>query len=433
MRVDILTVGDELLIGQVVNTNATWLGEQFSAMGARIGRIVSMADNHDSIQAELQRSVEVADVVVLSGGIGPTHDDVTRQALADFFGVELCFDASIYQRIEERYAARGQTPPESNRALAEIPEDFEVLNNPIGTAPGLWHTVTDGEETTVVIALPGVPGELKAIVQDYVVPRLKDEVSLSSSAQRTLLTAGLGESELQERLQSSKLLENDEVELAYLPSSKGVRLRLTAHASSAQEAREKLQALEEKIRERVSDYIYGMDNDMLEAIVGEMLFERGLTLAVAESCTGGLLADRITNVPGSSRYMKGGVVAYSNTLKEELLSVSVDDLRMQGAVSEVVVLQMAEGIRELAHTDVGMAITGIAGPKGGTPEKPVGSVWIGLATAEDARAETFVFTTDRLFNKDRSCTEALNMLRRFLQEESDVQDTAEVSIEAPKQ
>ena len=411
MRVDILTVGDELLIGQVVNTNATWLGEQLTTAGARIGRVVTMADDADAIQAELSRSLSVADAVIVSGGIGPTHDDVTRQALADYFTSELCFDASVFQRIEERYAARGQTPPESNRRLAQVPEGFEVLPNPIGTAPGLLHMAPVADRSVLVVALPGVPNELKAIVQDHVIPRLKDEVTVAPSAQRTLLTAGIRESALQDAIEASSFLAQDHFSLAYLPSSKGVRLRITAQGATRQEARTRLAQFEDHIRARAGVHIYGTGAESLEAIVGELLRARGLTLGVAESCTGGLLADRLTNVVGASDYLRGGIVAYSNAVKQALLDVPATMLEEYGAVSGPVARQMAVGVREQLDTDIGISTTGIAGPKGGTPEKPVGTVWIGVATPEATAAHHFVFTSDRLFNKDRTCTEALNILR----------------------
>lgn len=411
MRVDILTVGDELLIGQVVNTNATWLGEQLTTSGARIGRVVTMADDAQAIQAELDRSLNAADVVIVSGGIGPTHDDVTRQALADYFEAELCFDASVFQRIEERYAARGQTPPESNRRLAQVPEGFEVLPNPIGTAPGLLHTVPVQDRSVLVVALPGVPSELKAIVQDYVVPRLKDKVTVAPSAQRTLLTAGIQESDLQDAIEASAFLSHDHFSLAYLPSSKGVRLRITARGGTRQEARTRLDQFEEHIRSRVGAHVYGTGSESLEAIVGALLRAEGLTLAVAESCTGGLLTDRLTNVSGASDYLRGGIVAYCNGVKQDLLAVPEAMLQEHGAVSGPVARQMAVGVRERLDTDIGVSTTGIAGPKGATPEKPVGTVWIGIATRDTVAAHHFVFTSDRLFNKDRTCTEALNILR----------------------
>lgn len=411
MRVDIFTVGDELLIGQVVNTNATWLGEQLNTSGARIGRVVTMADNAQAIQAELDRSLDAADVIIVSGGIGPTHDDVTRQALADYFDAELCFDASVFQRIEERYAARGQSPPESNRRLAQVPEGFEVLPNPIGTAPGLLYMAPVHDRSVLVVALPGVPSELKAIVQDHVVPRLKDKVTVAPSAQRTVLTAGIRESDLQDAIEATEFLSHDHFALAYLPSSKGVRLRITAQGSTRQEARTRLERFEDHIRARVGAYVYGTGTESLEAIVGALLRAEGLTLAVAESCTGGLLSDRLTNVAGASDYLRGGIVAYCNQVKQDLLGVPEAMLEEHGAVSGAVAQRMAEGVRERLNTDIGLSTTGIAGPKGGTPEKPVGSVWIGIATSLTTAAHHFVFTSDRLFNKDRTCTEALNILR----------------------
>ncbi|NBB87484.1 MAG: nicotinamide-nucleotide amidohydrolase family protein, partial [Bacteroidetes bacterium] len=273
------------------------------------------------------------------------------------------------------------------------------------------HMASVGDRSVLVVALPGVPSELKAIVQDHVVPRLKDKVTVAPSAQRTLLTAGIRESDLQDAIDATAFLSQDHFSLAYLPSSKGVRLRITAQGSTRQEARTRLEQFEDHIRAQVGAHVYGTGTESLEAIIGELLRADGLTLAVAESCTGGLLADRLTNVPGASDYLRGGIVAYCNQMKQDLLGVPEAMLEEHGAVSSAVARQMAVGVRERLDADIGLSTTGIAGPKGGTPEKPVGTVWIGIATPETTAAHHFVFTSDRLFNKDRTCTEALNILR----------------------
>lgn len=413
MQAVLVTVGDELLIGQVVNTNAAWIGEQLNAVGVHVGRHVAVADDVDAIRKEVGRAYEEADLVVVTGGLGPTHDDLTRAALAECFGAELRFDEVVYERIRARYARRGRIP-DSNRALAMVPEGFDVLPNPVGSAPGLWRR--DEERERIVVVLPGVPQELRALVRGEVLPRLRRHRTLRVIEQRTLLTAGIGESSLQEQIGDVAARLDRHLRLAYLPGTSGVRLRLTATGNDRATVRERLNALERVLRERIGSYVYGTDDDTLEGIVGQMLAECGLTIATAESCTGGLLANRITDVPGASSYMVGGVVAYSNHVKIRELGVNEAVLEKEGAVSETVARQLARGARDRLAADIGVSTTGIAGPTGGTPEKPVGTVWIGYADAAGDDARLFHFVDDRLLNKELTCTAVLDLVRRRIRE-----------------
>lgn len=414
MKAEILTIGDELLIGQVVNTNAAWLGEHLNEVGADVVRCVTLGDDVDRITAALAHAYEAADLVLITGGLGPTHDDVTREALAAFFETSLRFDAGVFAAIEARFAARGRRMPESNRRQAMVPDGFEVLPNPQGTAPGLWHVHHDGERERMVAVLPGVPHEMEHLVTHAVMPRLRRARGLEVIVHRTLLTTGIGESNLQERVGDVSAHLGPRLRLAYLPSTNGVRLRLTGYGADRAEVNRRLDAFERDLRARIDRYIYGTDDDTLEGAVGALLRARGLTVALAESCTGGLVAHRLTNVPGSSGYVVGGVVAYSNAVKVDLLGVDAGVLRRDGAVSEEVARAMARGVRARLGADIGIATTGIAGPGGGTADKPVGLVWIGYADAHGDHALKLQMGASRTLNKELFAAGVLGVLRRQL-------------------
>lgn len=412
MKVFLLTIGDELLIGQTVNTNAAWVGEQLSLLGAEVVGSTTVGDEARAIRQALEHGFAEADLVVTTGGLGPTHDDITRQVVADVVGVPLEVDAALMGRIEDYYEGSGRAVPDAVRSLAEVPRGFEVLANPAGTAPGLWHRDEASGRTLVV--LPGVPQEMKGLMHEHVLPRLQRRDDLQTTTHRTILTTGVTESSLQERIQDVVQRLGEEVWLAYLPSTSGVRLRITARGETRAAAEEKLDATEQALRERIDRYIFGTGKETLEGVVARLFTERGLTVAAAESCTGGYLMHRLTYEGGASAFVRGGVVAYCNTVKEELLGVDVAMLADDGAVSEAVARQMAEGVRGRLDADVGVSTTGIAGPTGGTPDKPVGLVWIGYADALGSHAFSFRFTHDRQLNKELASTAALETLRRRL-------------------
>lgn len=424
MKAHLLTIGDELLIGQVVNTNVSWLAEQLHLMGVEVTRTVTVGDDVDVIVSALGEAFREAELVITTGGLGPTLDDVTKEAVARFFNVPLYFDDETWARILARFERRGLPVAESNRTQAYVPEGFEVLANPAGTAPGLWHAdEVDGRKRLLAV-LQGVPHEMKTLLQQAVMPRLLQHKDLQVIAHRTLLLAGIGESSLQERLGDLKALLGPKLRLAFLPGAGSLRLRLTAFGEDRDEVDARLDHLEAYLREHAGPYIYGMNGDSLEGVVGGQLLARGWTLAVAESCTGGYLMDRLTNISGSSSYLLGGVVAYCNSVKERLLGVDPQVLAREGAVSEAVARQMARGVRERLGADVGVSTTGVAGPTGGTAEKPVGTVWVGYADAHGDHAVRFRFVDDRLLNKELSGTAALNLLRRHLERPESVAETA---------
>ena len=408
MTAVLLTVGDELLLGQVVNSNAAWLGETLAGAGVDLRRMETVGDGVEEIQAALARAFDEAGLVVVTGGLGPTHDDLTREAVAGFFGVPLREDAELLGTLRARYESRGRAFPEIGRAMACVPDGFEVLPNPMGTAPSLWGRREDGR---VVVLLPGVPYEMKAIVTERLLPRLeaaRDGVVLT----HTFLTAGKGESQLSERIGDPGQRLGQGVGLAFLPSLGTCRLRLTVRGADRDEAARRLTTAADALRGVLGTDLVAEADTTLEAAVGELLAQEGLCIATAESCTGGAISARLTSTPGASRYVSGGIVAYGNGVKTAALSVGADALERHGAVSEAVALQMAHGVRRALGADVGVSATGIAGPGGGTPEKPVGTVWVAYVDAETERAVRLSLTPHRALNIGLTTTAALDLVRR---------------------
>lgn len=408
----LLTVGDEILLGQIINTNAAWLGAALADAGVDVRRSEVVGDDVATIAASVERAfADGATVVIVTGGLGPTHDDVTKAAVARVFGRALEFRPDVYDVIEARYTARGRTMPPLGRVMAEVPAGFEALPNPKGSAPGLWGEREADGRTQIAVVMPGVPYEMEAIAEGSVLPRLRerqDGVVLS----RTLLTVGKGESDLAARLGDVAGTFVGGLTLAFLPGLGATRLRVTARGADREAAQAALDHATDGILETLGDLVFGEGSTTLEATVNDLLAERGLTLAVAESCTGGALAARITSVPGASRVLRGAAVAYCNSVKVGLLGVDGAALEADGAVSERVALQMAEGARDRLGADIGVATTGIAGPTGGTPEKPVGTVWLAYADAETTHAVGLRLTPDRDVNIGLTTTAALDLIRR---------------------
>jgi len=409
MKAQILTIGDELLIGQTTNTNAAWLGDRLSRLGIRVTRSVTVGDTRAAIFRELDRGYDEARLVVCTGGLGPTHDDLTRDVIADYFGVPLETDAELLGRVRRYYDRRNRDVPPSAPALAERPQGFESLENPVGAAVGLWHEADDGR---LIVLLPGIPEEMTSIFDASVEPRLEAQPGVGEVHHRTLVTAGIGETALQETLGDLSGVLGEDVHLAYLPSTSGVRLRLSADTSEA--AGDRLDNVESVIRERAGKYVIGTGDVTLEGTLGDLLRGRDATIATAESATGGLIGHRLTGVSEASDYFLGSVVAYANRVKKAVLGVDDAALREHGAVSEAVAVQMAEGVRKTVGAAVGISTTGIAGPTGGTPEKPVGTVWVGYADPSGSHAHHHQFVEDRSLNKELFASAALERARRRL-------------------
>lgn len=412
MKAAIISIGDELLIGQVVNTNQAYIAEKLNSVGIDVMRMVTVGDDEDAIFAAFQEAFAAVDVLTVTGGLGPTHDDVTRRVVCKFFGTDLRRDQEALERIQKLFAQRGLQLLRINEDQALVPEGCTVIQNSKGTAPGYFFE----REGKYFIVMPGVPFEMKPMMKEFVLPYFLQRGARLVIQHRTLKTTGIAESFLAELLGPTDdlLPRNSGLTLAYLPSPTGVRLRITARSKAQKEAESLIEATEKRIREKAGKYVYAVDQDDLEHVIGRILTERHLTLAVAESCTGGLIADRITDVPGSSKYFERGIITYSNPSKISELDVPNELLQEQGAVSKAVAEAMARGVRTVAQTDIGLSTTGIAGPTGGTPDKPVGLVWIGYSDQNETIALRFNFGDDRRRVKERAAQAALELIRRKL-------------------
>lgn len=410
MNAHLITIGDEILIGQIVDTNSAWMGQQLNLIGINVTGISTVSDEADSIQQALGQALEAADIVLVTGGLGPTKDDITKKVLAGYTGGNLAFHEPTYERIERFFKQLGRKPVEAHRAQSYMPDNATLLTNRMGTAPGMWFE----KEGKVIVAMPGVPYEMKAIMQDEVLPRIRERAPASRIAHRTLLTAGEGESRIAERIADLEAALPPYIKLAYLPNLGRVRLRLSSRGSDAPDFIEELESWARRFRARVEDLVFGEEEDRLAAVVGQMLKAHGLWLCTAESCTGGYLSHLITSVPGSSAYFKGGIIAYSNDLKRENLGVRAQTLDTEGAVSEATVREMVAGT--LAHVggDIAVAVSGIAGPGGGTPEKPVGTIWLAVGNTTVTEAYLLKAGKDREKNIEYTGAHALNFIRRFL-------------------
>ncbi|MGE5801280.1 MAG: competence/damage-inducible protein A [Gemmatimonadota bacterium] len=410
MKLEVVTIGSELLLGQVVDTNAAELGRALAAAGAEVVRHVSVADRPEAIRAAVAESLARTGFVITTGGLGPTRDDMTKVEVAAIFGTPLKLDETVLRSLEERFRRLGRTMPAVNRTQAEVPEGATVLPNPRGTAPGLW--VEDGAGR-VVVMLPGVPSEMRGLLAEEVLPRISQRSGGSVVRSRTVRTTGIAESALAERVGAIEE-EIAPLTLAYLPSTEGVDLRVTAWGLREADAERRLAAAIATLHDRAGDHRYGDDGTDLAAVVLEGLRARRARLVVAESCTGGLLGARITAVPGASDVFIGGVVAYDNVVKSGTLDVSPELLERHGAVSEQVVSAMAHGVQRQFAVDAALAITGIAGPTGGTADKPVGTVWIAARLGSEARALKRIFPGDRGDIRARAAQGALDLLRRLI-------------------
>ncbi len=407
MKAEIINIGDELLIGQVVNTNASWMAAQLNKSGMQVVQITTIADDREAIRSALDQALQRADAVLISGGLGPTKDDITKKTLAEYFGAHLVFHQPTFAQVKKIFAARQFPVTEENRQQAMIPDNCIPLFNKNGTAPGMWFE----KEGKITVSMPGVPFEMKAMMEEQVIPRLVHHFRLGHIVHKTVMTTGLPESMLAEKIKSWEENLPAHIKLAYLPQPGIVRLRLSGKGDDREKLTKEIEKQIEQLRRLIPEIIYGYDDVLLEEVVGKLLREKGKTVSTAESCTGGYVAHLITSISGSSDYFEGAVVSYANRVKIEMLGVLSDTLEQHGAVSREVVLQMAEGARHRLKTDYALAVSGIAGPSGGTPEKPVGTVWIALAGPEGSEAQLFHFGEHRGRNIRRSALAALNMLR----------------------
>jgi nicotinamide-nucleotide amidase len=403
----LIAVGDEILLGQTLDSNSNYIAARLSDAGILVKSIRVVADDEKSIIDALTYSVENFKIIILTGGLGPTQDDLTRSVIAKFFGRKLVFRQDLLEQIEQRYRDRNITLQEGVKVQADFPEGAEPIPNKYGTAPGIFIRNND----TLVFAVPGVPREMKGMVDDFIIPHLVENKRGIPFRYRVIRTAGIGESGIAEILGEWAF---PDIHLAYLPKFGCVDLRISAVADNNEKAESRLDVAEVFIESKLEKYIYGYGDIELAQAVGDLLLEKGWKLAVAESCTGGMLGSMMTDIPGSSDYFEGGFITYSNALKAAKLGVPTDLIEQFGAVSKEVAEKMAEGAAKNAYTEVGVGITGIAGPTGGTPEKPVGTVFVAVHTPEETEVIRFRFKDDREMNRQRSVFAALTMLHRIL-------------------
>jgi nicotinamide-nucleotide amidase len=410
----IITIGDELLIGQTVDTNSAWMGQQLNKVGIWVNRRVAVGDVWNDIWQALDEESKQADIIFITGGLGPTADDITKPLLCEYFGGKLVVDQEALENVKyifERYLKRPLI--ERNLKQAEVPDVCTVIQNKRGTAPGMWFE----KDNKIFISMPGVPNEMKGMMTDYVIPRLLASFSLPAVVHRTLVTAGIGESFLAERIQQFEQALPAHIKLAYLPNYGMVRLRLTATGINKEAITREVDTLFETLQAQVQDVMVSNEDVGLEEAIGKLLVQKSKTVGTAESCTGGYIAHQLTRLPGSSAYFMGSIVSYSNDIKQRVLGVNSSTLEQVGAVSEETVKEMVTGALDVLKTDYGIAVSGIMGPTGGTEEKPVGTVWIAVAGKDLLTTKKFQFRFDRERNMDMTAMNALLMLRQIILED----------------
>ena len=410
MQAEIITIGDEILIGQIVDTNSAWMATELNSIGVNIAQITSISDNPEHLVEALNNARKRADVVLITGGLGPTKDDRTKKVLTEYFNSNLVLHEPTLQNVIEMFRLRGLDIIQLNKDQALVPECCQVLLNKQGTAPGMWFE----EGNVVFVSMPGVPFEMKYLMTEHVLPRLAKMRNDLHIVHRTIQTVGISESFLARTLETWEDNLPEYIHLAYLPSPGIIRLRLSAFGPDEAVLENEVNNQVEKLQAIIPDAIYGFGNDNLSEVTGNLLKAINAKVSIAESCTGGLISHKITSIPGSSEWFKGAVVAYSNEVKSNILGVSETSLCEFGAVSETVVRQMAEGVKTALNSEYSIATSGIAGPDGGTPEKPVGTVWIAVSGTKETIARCFTFSNNRERNIERSSLTALDMLRLML-------------------
>lgn len=408
--VQIINIGDELLIGQVINTNAAWISTIMNNNGYSVTNITVIPDEQHAIQQSVDAAVSKVDIVLITGGLGPTNDDITKYALADYFHSDLEINTNALKDVTNFFASRKVELSEINRQQAELPTKCIAIKNAIGTAPGMWFM----KNNKVVISMPGVPMEMKHMLKNYVIPKLNNHFVTETLVHKTIMVHGIGESHLAEMIKQWEDALPDNIKLAYLPRPGIVRLRLSAKGNDKTQL---LHDINNKIQELlfiIPDYIFGYDDITLEEVIGTLLKKHSATISSAESCTGGTIAQKLTRIPGSSEYFKGAVVAYSNEVKHNILKVKNNDLEKYGAVSQQVVEQMATGVLKALNTDYSIATSGIAGPDGGSADKPVGTIWIAVASINQVTSKLLHLGNNRERNIERTALAGLNMVREII-------------------
>ena len=406
----IVTIGDELLIGQVIDTNSAWLGEKLNALGITILEKVTVSDTPLGIMKVLARASSSSDIVILTGGLGPTKDDITKKVLAEFYGDKMVFDQDTYRRIMKLFERWGKSTTEAHKEQCYMPSSASLLANNMGTAPGMMFTKKDH----LLISMPGVPYEMKYLMDKYVLPHLAENYLGSAIVHKTIQTAGEGESRIADRIQPIIDTFPSHLSMAYLPNLGKVRLRLTASGTNKNELQSEVNYYSNLISEELGDLVFGFDHDNLVTAIGKLCLEKNITIGTAESCTGGKVASMIVNESGSSAFYEGSLITYSNELKMKKLGVKTETLKSYGAVSEETVKEMVTGSISALHVDVTVAISGIAGPTGGSDEKPVGTIWMACGNKSRVVTKLIKAGKNREKNIEYASNYALDLMRKFL-------------------
>lgn len=413
MKAEIITIGDEILIGQIIDTNSSWLGQELSKMGISVVHRTSVSDQQTAIVDALNAAQQRADIIIMTGGLGPTKDDITKHTLASYFRSELIINQEVLDWVTKIFRMRKLPMIDTNRGQAMVPANCEVLFNRSGTAPGMWFD----EHGKIFISMPGVPFEMKTIFEEHCIPRLQKRFELPVIIHRTILTCNIGESFLAQKIENLENALPPHIKLAYLPAVGMVRLRFSGSHTHYATLKNEIDQFVAQLYDIIGDFIYGEENDTLEKNTGLLLKGKSQTVSTAESCTGGYIAHLITSVPGSSAYFKGSIVSYANEVKQHFLGVTSEILQQHGAVSEACVVQMANAVKQQLGTDYGIATSGIAGPDGGTPTKPVGTVWIAVSGPQRTIAQQFNMGDHRDRTIQRTAIQALDMLRKMVMED----------------
>ena len=407
VNAEIIAIGDELLYGQIMDTNSHWISQELDAVGVRVVRKTTVGDNRTDILTAFEEASKRADLILITGGLGPTQDDLTKPLLAEYFGCEIVEVPEAVAAVSAYFTRRGREMTLLNTMQGHLPTCCTYVPNEVGTAPGMWFE----QKGCYWMSMPGVPHEMKKLVKDFVLPKLSQVFELPVIYHKLIKTAGIGESWLADLIKDWENALPAHIRLAYLPSLGHVKLRLTAFGTNKEQLQQEVAAQIQVLLPQIGKYVYGYDEETLETALGKLLKNAGKTIALAESCSGGYVSHLITTVPGSSAYFQGAVVPYHNAFKERILGVKSETLSSHGAVSEATVAEMAEGVRQLFNADYGLASSGIAGPDGGTADKPVGTVWIGCAGPEGVETRKLQLTQDRMLNIQLTGVAVLNLFR----------------------
>lgn len=413
MRAEIITIGDEILIGQIVDTNSAWMAQKLNLAGIKIKQISSVSDDRQHILDALNEAKGRADLILITGGLGPTKDDITKNTLAEYFKTGFRLDQEALENVKRIFSKYKAPLLETNIKQAEVLENCITLLNLNGTAPGMWIE----HENKIYVSMPGVPFEMMYMMEEQVIPRIKKSFNLPVILHYTILTAGIGESILAEKIESVEDSLPEHIKLAYLPKLGTVRIRLSGSGQNEDHLKQEISVYAKRIVDLVSEFVMAENDTPIEKVIMDFMESQNLTLSIAESCTGGYISHQFTQHPGSSKVFLGGAITYSNSLKMSLLGVSEETLINYGAVSEETVKEMAEGAHSAFHSDYSIAVSGIAGPDGGTEEKPVGTIWIAITGKTKTIARKYNFGNKRIQNIERSATTALILLYKLMKEE----------------